>query len=73
MLPRTLLLLGLAAAACGALGCATVQPWERGVLADRRMRAVASPDCEGARAHVLAVREGAAGGLGATGVACGCN
>lgn len=54
-------------------GCAEVKPWQRGVLADRRMQTDVQPEREALREHVLSVREGAQGGKGASGGACGCN
>jgi hypothetical protein len=50
-----------------------VRPWERGVLADRRIQGSLVAERDAARAHVTAVREGAAGEIGAAGVSCGCN
>ena len=54
-------------------GCATVQPWERGTLADYTMR----PDRDGLadtfNEHVYFTREGASGGRGVGGGGCGCN
>lgn len=53
--------------------CAPVKPWQRGALADRRMLPAVQPEREAGREHVLGVREGAQGGHGAAGGACGCN
>jgi hypothetical protein len=54
-------------------GCATVQPWERGTLADYTMRPDRDP-LEGYLAeHVYFTREAAAGGRGVGGGGCGCN
>lgn len=62
-----LLLLALASLA----GCATVAPYERGVLAHPSMTAEdMSTDFDG---HVRAVSEGATGGFAGAGGGCGCN
>lgn len=61
------------AVALAAAGCATVRPWERGVLADRRIQGALVAERDAARTHVTGVREGAAGEIGAAGVSCGCN
>jgi len=54
-------------------GCATVQPWQRGVLAQRQMLWAPQPERAAARGHVFAVREGAQGGAGDAQGACGCD
>lgn len=68
-LPLALLLAG---AAVTAGGCATVQPWQRGVLSKEPMMF----DADAARAsleeHWLTSREGSAGGFGLQGGGCGC-
>jgi len=66
-----LVLFLLLASLCAA--CATVQPWQRGVLADRRMQLAPTPERGAARQHVFGVREAAQGGLGGSGSACGCD
>lgn len=68
--PLALLLL---AGLLGSAGCAQVRPWERGVQADRRMRAAPCPERAAAREHVHAVREGAQGASNAQGSGCGCD
>ena len=54
-------------------GCATVEPWERGMLARPEMQW--QPDVmEGAlRDHIHYSKEAASGGAGAAGGGCGCN
>jgi uncharacterized protein DUF4266 len=67
-------LLAAAAAIGGALaagGCATVQPWQRGRLADPCMTFEANSQVAYA-AHWQEAREGAAGGLGVQGGGCAC-
>ncbi len=56
-----------------ATACVPVQPWQRGVLADRRMQWARDPERDSARTHVFSVREGASGGAGGGGGACGCD
>ena len=56
-----------------ATACVPVQPWQRGVLADRRMQWARDPERGNARTHVFSVREGASGGAGGGGGACGCD
>ncbi len=67
----------LAAYAAGTLlaltGCRTVQPWERGTLADCTMRPDRDPQEDSLREHVFFTREAAAGGRGVGGGGCGCN
>jgi hypothetical protein len=54
-------------------GCATVEPWERGNLADYTMR----PDRDALNVamseHVYFSREASTGGRGVGGGGCGCN
>ena len=56
-----------------ATACVPVQPWQRGVLADRRMQWARDPERDSARTHVFSVREGASGGAGGGVGACGCD
>jgi hypothetical protein len=67
---RALLVLLVALAGSG---CATVEPWQRGTLAHRCMQVSPTPERAAAIEHVLTVREGAAGGHGASGGGCGCD
>ena len=57
----------------GALGCARVQPYERGRLAQPDMQVAEEGDLEGGPEHALDYREGSAGGVGGNGGGCGCN
>lgn len=52
-------------------GCTKVAPYQRGMLAHPTM--TTSEISIGLDAHVRAVSEGAAGGLGGGGGGCGCN
>jgi len=65
------------AAVCIALGgftgCATVQPWDRGNLADVTMRPDRDPLHAAMSEHIYFSREGSTGGRGVGGGGCGCN
>lgn len=54
-------------------GCAVVQPWERGELADYTMRPDRDPVSDLFEEHVYFTREAASGGRGVGGGGCGCN
>lgn len=56
-------------------GCAvqTVQPWERGRLAERRMAFDPDPQLASYRNHVHFSKEGSSARLSAAGGGCGCN
>jgi hypothetical protein len=54
-------------------GCATVQPYQRGVLSDYTMRPDRDPLHNSLAEHVYFTREAAAGGRGVGGGGCGCN
>jgi Domain of unknown function (DUF4266) len=58
---------GLAAA-----GCATVQPWQRGTLADSCMIFDADGSAVSYMTHWQESREGSMGGFGVQGGGCGC-
>ena len=62
----------LVAALCGC-STATVQPWERGILAKDEMQW--DPDVMDSilRNQVYASKEASSGGAGAAGGGCGCN
>jgi type IV pilus biogenesis protein CpaD/CtpE len=63
----------LAAAVTGLSGCATVQPWQRGTMADYTMRPDRDPLTDSQREHIFFTREAASGGRGVGGGGCGCN
>jgi hypothetical protein len=69
---RLIVAASLAAAALPLAGCATVQPWQRGRLADPAMTFDADPAQAAYMAHWQEAREGAAGGFGVQGGGCGC-
>lgn len=54
-------------------GCAVVQPWERGTMADYTMRPDRDPLTITLSEHIYFTREAAAGGRGVGGGGCGCN
>ncbi|MGH8021714.1 MAG: DUF4266 domain-containing protein [Opitutaceae bacterium] len=68
-----LLLLCEVAGAALFSGCATVQPWQRGNLADYTMRADRDPLYLSMTDHIYFSREASTGGRGVGGGGCGCN
>ncbi len=54
-------------------GCTTVQPWERGYLADYTMRSDRDALHVGMNEHIYFSREASSGGRGVGGGGCGCN
>jgi Domain of unknown function (DUF4266) len=69
---RVLLMVGIVVVALAFPGCATVQPWERGRLADPQMKFNEDASLAAYEAHWLEAREGAAGGSGVQAGGCGC-
>lgn len=69
---RLTMLAGLLGTALGLAGCATVQPWQRGRLADPAMTFDADPARAAFMTHWQEAREGTAGGFGVQGGGCGC-
>jgi len=61
-----------AVAAIGAVGCAAVQPWQRGRLADPCMIFDADSTRVAYMTHWQEAREGSAGGYGVQSGGCGC-
>jgi hypothetical protein len=70
---RLTLALLLAAGMAALSGCTTVQPWQRGTLADDIMRPDRDPLGSSMAEHVYFSREAASGGRGVGGAGCGCN
>ena len=66
-------MLMLLAACVLAMGCVTVRPEERAVLADPKMRFQGDRRAAAQLEHVLENREGASGGGSVQGGGCGCN
>ena len=69
---RVVILLSVAVAALVAGGCATVQPWQRGRLADPAMVFDADASQLSYMTHWQEAREGSAGGFGVQSGGCGC-
>lgn len=56
-----------------ATGCATVQPWQRGITARQSMQLGRNPHLASARDHIYFSKEASAGGRSFDGGGCGCN
>lgn len=69
---RAILLAVVVGAAALAAGCATVQPWERGRLANPCMVFDSDSQLAAYQDHWMTSREAAAGGFGVQGGGCGC-
>ena len=70
---RLIVLAGSVVALLAGVGCATVQPWERGTLAERVM-ATEDPAHETAqKLRTYSAKEGGAAATGVGGGGCGCN
>jgi hypothetical protein len=56
-------------------GCATtaMRPWDRDLLAEKKMSFVPSPRQNAVDQHVYSSREGSTGGMDVGGGGCGCN
>tara|TARA_B110000037_G_scaffold220083_1_gene286820 strand:+ start:3293 stop:3508 length:216 start_codon:yes stop_codon:yes gene_type:complete len=54
-------------------GCATVEPWQKGNLADETMQSGRDDLAGVMKSHVLFSREATTGGEGVGGGGCGCN
>ena len=66
------ILIALVLASILTAGCATVQPWQRGTLADPCMVFDANRDDVSYETHWQESREGSMGGFGVQGGGCGC-
>ncbi len=71
-LRRWAILVGIAAAGVSAGACATVQPWQRGRLADPEKVFDTDAAQLAYMAHWQEAREASAGGLGVQAGGCGC-
>lgn len=56
-----------------ASGCATVHPWDRDLLAQKKMSFNPSPILQAIDEHIYFSKEASMGGIGAGGGGCGCN
>jgi len=54
-------------------GCATVQPWERDVMARESMQLNVNPNLTAANEHIAFSKEASSGGRSFDGGGCGCN
>jgi hypothetical protein len=63
------LLLLLASAA----GCATVRPWDRDLLAEKKMSFTPNPPVQAIDEHIYFSKEGSTGSQEVGGGGCGCN
>ncbi len=54
-------------------GCATVRPWQKEKLAQKKMTFAPDPHEDELDLHMQESREGSAGGYGSAGGGCGCN
>lgn len=66
-------LLGLAALACGGCAALTVHPWDRDLLAEKKMSFLPAPWEEDIDGHIYFSKEASTGGAGTGGGGCGCN
>jgi hypothetical protein len=57
----------------GLAGCASVEPWDRDVLARPEMQIVSDPIETAADEHIYFSKEASSGGQGFGGGGCGCN
>lgn len=55
------------------VGCSTVQPYQKGNLADYTMRPDRDPIADVMESHIQFSREATSGGEGVGGGGCGCN
>jgi hypothetical protein len=69
----TLIVSSLSLAAVTFTGCKTVDPWERGILAEQFMNPDRDPLRNALAEHMWFSREAASGGRGIGGGGCGCN
>ena len=67
---RALLVLGLSVVASG---CAIVRPWDRDLLAEKKMSLNPSPMIHAVDEHIYFSKEGSTGGDDLGGGGCGCN
>lgn len=54
-------------------GCSTVKPWDRDLLAQKKMQLVPAPLDNALDTHIFFSKEAASGGQGLGGGGCGCN
>jgi hypothetical protein len=54
-------------------GCSSVQPWDRDLLAEKKMSFIPSPMLLAIDEHIYFSKEASMGGIDAGGGGCGCN
>ena len=54
-------------------GCSTVQPWDRDLLAQKKMSFNPAPMLQAVDEHIYFSKEASMGGMDAGGGGCGCN
>jgi hypothetical protein len=72
VIPTRAVILVVAAAVLASAGCATVQPWQRGRLADPCMQFDADRNRVAYMTHWQEAREASSGGFGVQSGGCGC-
>lgn len=70
---RRLVRLVVALALLVAGGCATVQPWDRDLLAEKKMSFNPTPMILAVDEHIYFSKEASMGGIDVAGGGCGCN
>ena len=63
----------VAIVSCVISGCASVKPWDRDLLAQKKMQLVPAPLDNALDEHIFFSKEAASGGQGLGGGGCGCN
>lgn len=54
-------------------GCAAIRPWDRDLLAEKKMRFIPNPMSHEVDEHIYFSKEGSMGGQDVGGGGCGCN
>jgi len=70
---RLIVLAAVVVALLASVGCATVQPWERGTLAKPVMATEDPPHETAQKLRTYGAKEGGAAATGVGGGGCGCN
>jgi uncharacterized protein DUF4266 len=65
--------LALLAALAGGCAAASVKPWDRDLLAQKKMQLVTHPMVNSIDEHIYFSKEGSTGGQDVGGGGCGCN
>ena len=71
--PRWVALLLVVAAASGVSAATAMQPWDRDLLAEKKMSFNPCPRHTAVDLHVYSSREASTGGMDVGGGGCGCN